>query len=62
MREDVLAIRGASQDSRDWGSVPTENIIGRAWVSYWPPENFSVLRALMRPLGLLSNLAGAADR
>ena len=54
--------RGASQDSRDWGTVPTENIIGRAWVSYWPLENFSVLRALMRPLGLLSSLAGAAYR
>ena len=54
--------RGASQDSRDWGTVPTENIICRAWVSYWPLENFSVLRALMRPLGLLSSLAGAAYR
>lgn len=28
--------RRASNDSRDWGTVPTENIIGRAWVSYWP--------------------------
>ncbi len=36
--------RGASQDSRDWGPVPAENVIGRAWVSYWPLENFSVLR------------------
>lgn len=50
--------RGVSQDSRDWGAVPNENIVGRAWVSYWPIENFSVLRALMRPLGLVSDLAG----
>ena len=28
--------RRASNDSRDWGTVPTDNIIGRAWVSYWP--------------------------
>ena len=52
--------RASSNDSRDWGSVPTENIIGRAWVSYWPLENFNVLRALLRPLGLLSNPVGAA--
>jgi len=54
--------RGVSQDSRDWGAVPAGNIIGRAWVSYWPLENFSVLRALTKPLGLLSNLAGGAYR
>ena len=54
--------RGVSQDSRDWGTVPVENIIGRAWVSYWPLENFSVLRALMMPLGLLSNPVDAAYR
>jgi signal peptidase I len=47
--------RGVSQDSRDWGPVPSENIVGRAWVSYWPLENFRILGALTRPLGLLSN-------
>ena len=25
-----------SSDSRDWGPVPLENIIGKAWVVYWP--------------------------
>ena len=25
-----------SNDSRSWGPVPLENIIGRVWVSYWP--------------------------
>ena len=54
--------RGSSNDSRDWGPVPTENIIGRAWVSYWPLENFNVLRALISPLRLLSNPAGAVYR
>ena len=28
--------RSASNDSRDWGPVPSKNIIGRAWVSFWP--------------------------
>ena len=28
--------RRASNDSRDWGTVPTKLIVGRAWVSYWP--------------------------
>ena len=30
--------RSASDDSRNWGAVPIENVIGRAWVSYWPPD------------------------
>lgn len=25
-----------SFDSREWGMVPKENIIGRAWLRYWP--------------------------
>lgn len=28
--------RPFSSDSRDWGPVPLENIIGKAWVVYWP--------------------------
>ena len=35
--------RRASNDSRDWGTVPAANVVGRAWLSYWPPENFNVL-------------------
>jgi signal peptidase I len=30
--------RGASNDSRSFGPVPQDRIVGRAWVSYWPPE------------------------
>ena len=30
--------RGASNDSRNFGPVPIEHIVGRAWFSYWPPE------------------------
>ena len=37
--------RRASNDSRDWGPVPAENIIGRAWVSYWPLDRLGTLSA-----------------
>jgi len=30
--------RGASNDSRNFGPVPIEYIVGHAWFSYWPPE------------------------
>ena len=28
--------RNASNDSRSFGSVPFEQIVGRAWLRYWP--------------------------
>ena len=28
--------RGASADSREWGPVPEDWIIGRAFFTYWP--------------------------
>lgn len=31
--------RGASNDSRSFGPVKIENIVGHAWVSYWPPQH-----------------------
>lgn len=31
--------RGASNDSRNFGPVAIETIIGHAWISYWPPED-----------------------
>jgi len=30
--------RPYSSDSRSWGFVPKENITGRAWFIYWPPQ------------------------
>jgi signal peptidase I len=30
--------RGASNDSRSFGPVPIDQVVGHAWFSYWPPE------------------------
>ncbi|MDY7040030.1 MAG: signal peptidase I [Chloroflexota bacterium] len=30
--------RGFSNDSRSFGPVSLENIVGRAWISYWPVD------------------------
>jgi signal peptidase I len=34
--------RGASQDSRFWGPVPRDWIIGKAFATYWPPDRLGV--------------------
>ncbi len=35
--------RPESSDSHFWGPVPTKDIIGKAWVSYWPPQLWGVV-------------------
>jgi signal peptidase I len=35
--------RKNSSDSRSWGVVPMENVIGKAVVVYWPPEKWELL-------------------
>ena len=35
--------RGHSSDSRSWGMLPRENIVGKAWLCYWPPEEWSLV-------------------
>ncbi len=35
--------RRNSADSRNWGTVPLENMIGVAWLRYWPPHEIGVL-------------------
>ncbi|PIT98533.1 MAG: signal peptidase I [Candidatus Andersenbacteria bacterium CG10_big_fil_rev_8_21_14_0_10_54_11] len=44
--------RPASSDSRTWGVLPAEDIVGRAWVRAFPLDRFGILPAL-RP-GFLS--------
>jgi signal peptidase I len=35
--------RNGSSDSRAWGMVPLENVIGKAEVIYWPPQHWTQL-------------------
>lgn len=35
--------RGASDDSRFWGPVPDDWIIGNAFATYWPPSKIGLL-------------------
>jgi len=34
--------RSNSSDSHSWGMLPRENIIGKAWLCYWPPEEWGL--------------------
>lgn len=33
--------RGQSCDSREWGAVPRDNLIGPVFMTYWPPNRLS---------------------
>jgi signal peptidase I len=35
--------RDHSNDSRSFGPVPIDNIVGRAWLSYWPPDQVGLI-------------------
>ncbi|MBE0415612.1 MAG: signal peptidase I [Dehalococcoidia bacterium] len=35
--------RNSSSDSRSWGMLPQENIIGKAWLCYWPLGDWHLL-------------------
>ncbi len=32
--------RPSSNDSRQWGMLPRDKVIGKAWLSYWPPQEW----------------------
>lgn len=36
--------RGVSEDSRLFGAVPLEDVIGKAWLSYWPLEQLHIFQ------------------
>ncbi|HZY41097.1 MAG TPA: signal peptidase I [Anaerolineae bacterium] len=35
--------RSNSSDSHAWGTVPREDIVGRALIIYWPPPNWQIV-------------------
>lgn len=36
--------RGFSNDSRAFGPLPLDTVIGRAWFSYWPPDQWGLVQ------------------
>jgi signal peptidase I len=38
-----------SDDSRHWGMVTTDHIIGRVWVDYWPLDHLATLLTRLAP-------------
>lgn len=36
--------RNVSNDSRYFGPVPIDNIMGKAWASYWPLQDFGLVK------------------
>lgn len=41
--------RTLSNDSRNWGPVPSENIIGEAWMIFWPLDRLGKLKRFSTP-------------
>jgi signal peptidase I len=35
--------RNNSSDSHNWGTLSKDKIVGKAWVSYWPPQLWGVI-------------------
>ena len=49
--------RNHSNDSHNGWTAPRENIVGKAWFVYWPPDNWRVIKHYSYP-----ELAGASEQ
>jgi len=38
--------RSRSNDSRTWGQLPAENVVGRVWFGYWPPSGINLFSSV----------------
>ena len=45
--------RPNSRDSRHWGPVPQENVLGKVWLVYWPFSQVQLLNPVSSVLGRL---------
>ena len=43
--------RRASNDSRSWGAVPEENVVGKVWLVYWPTSAAQWLNSTASAVG-----------
>jgi signal peptidase I len=39
--------RAQSDDSRHWGTVPFDNVIGKIWAVYWPVDRLTALETMV---------------
>jgi signal peptidase I len=35
--------RNSSSDSHNWGMLAQDKVVGKAWISYWPPSEWGVI-------------------
>jgi len=35
--------RNSSSDSHNWGMLSQDKVVGKAWISYWPPSQWGVI-------------------
>ena len=41
--------RNGSNDSRSWGPIKRDDILGKAWFTYWPPSKLGIVKHYSYP-------------